>query len=135
MKAIIRNLAIYTFALYLLPNIIPGVEISGGLLTLFIGGLALTLLFFVIKPILNVISLPVSILTLGLFSTLTNLVVLYILTVFISGISIVPFSYPRSEFLGFVTPRISFNMFFAYFYTAFVLSFIDSFISWLVKEK
>ena len=134
MKAIIRNIAIYTFALYLLPSIIPGVEISGGLLTLLVGGFALTLLFFIIKPILHVISLPVSILTLAIFSTITNLIVLYILTIFISGISIVPFSYPKTEILGFITPKIYFNMFFAYVYTAFVLSFIDAFISWLMDR-
>jgi putative membrane protein len=134
MKAIIRNIAIYTFALYVLPFIIPGVEISGGFWTLLIGGLALTLLFFVVKPILNVISIPVSVISVVIFSTITNLFVLYILTVFISGISITPFSYPHGEFLGFITPRLSFNTFFAYVYTAFILSFIDAFVSWLVKQ-
>lgn len=134
MKAIIRNIAIYTFALYVLPFIVPGVEISGGVWTILIGGIALTLLFFVVKPILNVISIPVSIISVVIFSTITNLFVLYILTVFISGISVLPFSYPRGEFFGFITPRISFNMFFAYTYTAFVLSFIDAFVSWLVKQ-
>ena len=133
MKAIVRNVAIYTFALYLLPIIIPGMKISGGLLTLFIGGIALTIMYFIIKPILGIISIPVSLLTMGLFSTITNLIVLYLLTIFIRGISIAPFSYSRGEIGGFITPNIHLNTLLAYIFTAIVLSFIDSFISWLMK--
>jgi putative membrane protein len=133
MKAIIRNIAIYTFALYLLPHLIPGVVISGGWLTLLTGGLALTLLFFVVKPIVGVISFPISIFASGFFSLLTNLLVLYILTVFVNGVSIEAFTYPRSEIFGFITPRIVFNMFFSYVFAAFVLSCVDACISWLTK--
>lgn len=133
MKTIARAIFIYTFSLYLLPFIIPGVQIKGGLITLLIGGLALSLIFLIIKPILNFITLPVNIITLGLFSILTNVFIIYILTIFISGISIIPFTYPRTEIFGFVIPSLFFNTFFAYIYTSFVLSFIDSFFSWLVK--
>jgi len=133
MKTITRNIAIYTFALYLLPKIIPGVHIYGGLITLFIGGIALALMFLILKPILNIISFPVNLLTLGLFSILTNVFILYLLTVFVTGISIDPFTYGKASVVGFTTPGIAFNTFFAYVYTSFVLSLIDSFISWLVK--
>jgi putative membrane protein len=133
MKTITRSIVIYTFALYLLPKIVPGVHIAGGFFTLLIGGIALALMFLVLKPILNIISFPVNMLTLGFFSIVTNAIILYLLTVFVSGISIVPFSYPRSEVFGFITPTLSFSMILAYLYTAFVLSFIDSFFSWLVK--
>lgn len=133
MKTIARAIFIYTFSLYLLPFIIPGVQIKGGFITLLIGGLGLALMFLIIKPILNFISLPINLITLGLFSIVTNALILYILTVFISGISIVSFTYNRTDFYGFIIPSLTFSMFFAYIYTAFVLSFIDSFFSWLVK--
>jgi uncharacterized membrane protein YvlD (DUF360 family) len=72
-------------------------------------------------------------LTLGLFSFVVNAFILYILTIIISGISITAFEYSGINFLGFVIPRIYFNLFFTYIYTAFVLSFIDSFFSWLMS--
>lgn len=133
MKTIIRNIAIYTLSLFILPFLIPGVKTAGGILTLFFGGTALALMFLIIKPILNFITLPVNILTLGLFSILTNALILYVLTVFIVDISILPFSYQRTEVSGFIIPALSFNTFFSYIYTSFVLSCIDSFFSWLVK--
>jgi putative membrane protein len=133
MKAITRGVVIYSLALYFLPMLIPGLKISGGLLTFLIGGIALMLMFLVLKPILNIISFPINLITLGLFSMITNAFILYLLVQFVSGISIVPFSYPASEVLGFAVPKISFSLFFAYVYTAFMLSFIDSFFSWLIK--
>lgn len=133
MKAITRAIAIYTLALYFLPMLIPGLKISGGFLTFLIGGIALMLMFLVLKPILNIISFPINLVTLGLFSIFTNAFILYLLVFFVIGISIVPFSYPPFEILGFNIPKISFSLIFAYIYTAFVLSFIDSFFSWLIK--
>lgn len=133
MKTIARAIFIYTLSLHLLTYIIPGIQIKGGLFTLIIGGIALSLMFLIIKPILNFITLPVNIITLGLFSIFTNVFIIYILTVFISGISIIPFTYPKAEIFGFGTPLITLNTFFAYIFTAFMLSLIDSFFSWLVK--
>ena|SRR5256885_5187937 len=133
MKTIVRKILTYLGALYFLPQFIPGVHITGGFLTLLVGGVALAALFLIIKPILSIISFPVNMLTLGVFSLVINTVLLYLLTVFISGISISAFSYSKIDFEGFIIPSLQFNTFFAYVYVSFVLSFIDSVITWLSK--
>ena len=133
MKTIIRNTAIYMYALFLLPKLIPGVEVDGGLLTFLLGGLALTIMFFVIKPILNIISFPVNILTLGLFSIVMNALIIYLLTIFLTDISVSAFTYERTQWAGFSTPDIAFNTFFAYLYTAIVLSVIKAAVDWIRK--
>ncbi|HVF69448.1 MAG TPA: phage holin family protein, partial [Xanthomonadales bacterium] len=132
-KTILRKIAIYTFTLFLLPSLIPGVKISGGLETLFIGGAALALMFLVLRPILNIISFPIRLITLGLFSIITNALILYLMTRFVEGISIGPFTYPELNFLGFSTPEIDFNIYIAYVFTAFVISVIESTLSWLME--
>jgi putative membrane protein len=132
-KKIFRRIAIYTFTLFVLPGIIPGVTISGGILTLIIGGIGLALLFLILKPILNLISLPVNFLTLGLFSIFTNALIIYLLTIFVTGITIHPFTYSSFSISGFTTPDIHFNLFFAYVFTAFVISLIESALSWLMN--
>lgn len=71
--------------------------------------------------------------TMGVFSIFTNALLLYLLTVFVVDISIVPFTYPEATFAGFSTPEIYFNTFFAYLYTAFILSMIDACIQWLME--
>lgn len=132
MKTILRRIAIYTFTLFLLPSLIPGVKITGGLETLFIGGAALALMFLVLKPILNIISFPVNLITLGLFSIVTNAFILYLMTRFVEGVIISPFGYPSMQFFGFSTPAVGFNIYFAYIFTAFIISVIESSLSWLM---
>lgn len=133
MKTLLRTVGMYMLSLYFLPGLIPGFTIEGGFPTLLLGGVCLALLFLLLKPILNIISFPVNVLTLGIFSLFTNAFILYLLTIFIPEITVQAFTYPTTEFFGFITPDIYFSMFFAYLYTAFVLACIDTFISWLSK--
>lgn len=132
MKTILRRIAAYTLVLFFITYIVPGFKVSGGIFTLLVGGVGLTLMFVVLKPILKIISFPINILTMGLSSVLTNALILYLLIIFVTGISLSPFIYKSYNFFGFITPRISFNLFFAYLYSSFVISVIDSVISWLI---
>lgn len=113
--------------------LIPGLKLEGGMGMLLWSGFVLGLLFLVLKPILNLLSFPVNIMTLGIFSVFNYALILYLLTVFISSLTIGAFSYPRTDFLGVIIPPLTFNTFLAYIYSAFVLSFIDSFLSWLMN--
>lgn len=73
-----------------------GVEVSG-LVPALLGGLALLIIHFTIKPILKILTLPVNILTLGLFSLVLNgLFFLFVANV-VNGLSVDGFS---SAFLG-----------------------------------
>lgn len=133
MKTIIQNIVIYTFALFLLPMLIPGVQIDGGIGTLFIGGVVLSLLFLLLKPILNIIGFPVNLITLGLFNIFINALLIYLLTVFVTQITITAFTYHDLNLAGFTAPDMAFNTFFAYLFTAFILSVIDWFGKWLMN--
>jgi putative membrane protein len=133
MKTLLRNTAIYTFALFLLPKILNGVVISDSLLTYVLGGFFLTLLFMVIKPILHIISFPLNLITLGLFSAFTNVIILYLLTVIHPGIRISAFTYPGVSVFGFVVPRMDINVFFAYVLSAVILAIIVTAINWLIE--
>lgn len=132
MKTILRRIAIYTFTLFLLPSLIPGVTISGGLETLFVGGAALALMFLVLKPILQIISFPINLITLGLFSVITNALILYLMTRFVEGVKISAFDYSPISYMGFTTPGAHLNIYLSFIFTAFVISFIESALSWLM---
>lgn len=133
MKTILRNISIYTLILFLLPQLIPGVSVSGGIWTLVTGGVMLAVLFLVLKPILNIISFPVNMVTLGLFNIFINALLIYLLTVFVTDITISAFTYQKMSVWGFVTPVFGFNTFFAYIYTSFVLTVINGCIRWLIN--
>lgn len=133
MKSILRSIGIYLLALYFIPQIVPGFTIEGGFMTLLIGAAVLALMFMILKPILNIISFPVNMITLGLFSIIVNAFILYLLTILVPNITVQPFTYSEAHIYGFITPRITFDTFFAYTFSAFILSCINSIIRWLIN--
>lgn len=62
---------------------------KGDLITLIIFAIILTLLNFLLKPILKLIFLPINLLTLGLFNLIINLLLLKTATFFIPDILII----------------------------------------------
>jgi len=134
MKAIIRNIFFYAISLFVLNQTLEGVKISGGASTYILGGAALSIIFLIIKPILNIIALPLNIITFGLFSFLSNVIILYILTLLVPQIRINSFQFQGYSFAGFVIPKFYFNTFMAFVISSLSLSVIISFLTWLIKK-
>lgn len=134
MKTIIRSTAVYSLALFLLDYVNDGLRVQGGFTAYIFGGLALCLLFMVLKPILNIFSLPLNLITLGMFSFLTNTIILYLATVFVPQIKVSSFVFQGVSVAGFIVPQISFNTFFAFVISAFLLSIVVGVIEWLIKR-
>lgn len=135
MKSFLRNTLFNAFSIFAMSQILPGVVVSGGFFTYIVGGVALTFLLIVLRPILNILALPLNIITLGFFSFLTNVIIFYLLTVFVTGISITAFYFPGVSYAGFIIPKIYFNTLFAFIIVSFVQSVIVSFLVWLTKSK
>jgi putative membrane protein len=134
MKSIVRGILFYSVALFLTTLILEGVSVSGGAVSYIIGGIVLSVLFFVVKPILSIITLPLNIITLGFFSFITNAIILYLLTIFVPTISISAFKFSGLSFLGFIIPRFPVNGFFAFILASAVISFVVGFLKWLIKK-
>lgn len=134
MRVFLRNVLFNSFTIFLISQALSGVKVSGGLPTYILGGLALTLLLIILRPVLNILSIPLNLLTLGMFSFLTNIIIFYALTVLVSGISISSFTFGGLNYAGFIIPKIYFNTLFAFALVSFLQSFIFSFITWLTKN-
>ncbi|QQG40621.1 MAG: phage holin family protein [Candidatus Levyibacteriota bacterium] len=133
MKSVLRNVVIQGGGLFATSILVPGLKISGGIETYLFGGLILSVISFFVKPILSLLTLPFNLATLGMFSFLTNALLLYLLTIIVTQITVVPFVFQGFSFAGFIIPEIAFNLFFSYVVCAFVLSFITSAIWWIIK--
>lgn len=133
MKSILRGTLKNALSLYFVTLILPGVKVEGGLETYIVAGLIFIFLYKFLKPLLNIISLPLNIVTLGFFSFLINVLLFYIVTAIIPGISVSPFRLNGISFAGFVIPTLEFNSFLAYAAAAFAHSVLASFITWLRK--
>lgn len=77
-----------TLAIFLADYLLTGFVIEGDILSFFIAGLVLGLINFFIKPALKMISTPLIIITLGLFTIVINMALLWILQYLIVELTI-----------------------------------------------
>ncbi len=134
MKAVIRSIVFYSFSLLALTQTLSGVKITGGAETYVLGGIALSVIFLLIKPILNILTLPLNIVTLGTFSFFTNVIILYLLTMFVPKIKISAFVFQGFSYAGFMIPKTEINQLFAFIVSGFALSAIITFLTWLIRK-
>ena len=107
MKFVVQIL-VNGLAIFLADYLVPGIVFQGDILTLFIAGLLLGLINFILKPIVKLISAPLIILTLGLFIIIINIALLWLLEYFVPDLTITGF---WSYFWGVMIISIV-NMFF-----------------------
>ncbi len=62
---------------------LPGVEFTGGLESIALAGFVLGIINFAVKPIIDILTIPLKILTLGLFSVFLNMAILWTVDVLI----------------------------------------------------
>ncbi|MBD0259234.1 MAG: phage holin family protein [Cytophagales bacterium] len=80
----IVKLLVNAVAVIISAYLIPGVAVSG-IVSAIIVALVLGLLNTFVKPILLILTLPITILTLGLFYLVLNVIIIYIADYFIGG--------------------------------------------------
>lgn len=86
----LRRWLILTVAICLTPYIVSGISVRSFVDAL-IAALILGILNIVIKPILQILTLPINLLTLGLFTLVINAILLEIVAWLIPGFSIASF--------------------------------------------
>lgn len=86
MNLILRVL-LSAVAVVILSKILPGVGVDS-YLTAIIVAIVLSLLNFIVKPILVILTLPVTIITLGLFLLIVNASIILLADYFVDGFSV-----------------------------------------------
>jgi putative membrane protein len=103
MKPVIRYLGVvaaFVFTVYL----VPGVSAPGGWVSLLLVALVWSAITLVIRPVLSLLTLPVTILTLGLFSLVMNALLFWMLTALVPGFHVAGFA---SAFIGVIVLSIA----------------------------
>ncbi len=78
-------------AITLLPRILPGVAVSS-FYSAVIVAIIFGLLNLLVKPIISLVTLPINMLTLGLFGLVVNGALLYFTASFVDGFTILSFT-------------------------------------------
>ena len=78
---------IFSAAVLLASHFVSGISVDPIYVALIVG-VCLTFIFLVIKPVLNLLTLPINLLTLGLFSLVVNALIFRFLATLIPGFSV-----------------------------------------------
>ena len=75
-------------AVYLTVNLVPGIVVTGGWITTLLLALVWSVITMVIKPVLHVLTFPITLITFGLFSIILNAFLFYAMQWIVPGFSI-----------------------------------------------
>jgi len=78
-------------AVYLTVYLVPGVQVTGGWETTLLVALVWSVIAMVIKPVLSILTLPITVLTLGLFSFVLNAFLFWAMTLIVPGFIVAGF--------------------------------------------
>ena len=78
-------------AVYLTVSIVPGITVAGGWTTILLVALVWSVIVMVIKPVLAILTLPITIITLGLFSFVLNALLFWAMTLIVPGFVVAGF--------------------------------------------
>lgn len=134
MRSIIKVLGINTAALFILSFLIPAITISGGVTSYLMAAAVLALLHLIVKPLLNLLFLPLNILTLGMFRWVTNTIIIWLTGVFVKNFHIGVFLFPGVSYQGIVLPTMELNTFWTTVVAAFVFSLCAGLLEWVVDK-
>ncbi len=85
----LKPFLISVITLFIVAFFLPNVSYTD-IPTLLIAGIVLTLLNRVVKPVLKLLTLPINVVTMGLFGTVINALLLWLLTYLVPGFNILP---------------------------------------------
>lgn len=89
LKKILIGVILNGVALYVATRLLPAITYTGGIKFFIIGGFIIGFLNTFVKPLMKLLSLPVLLLTLGLFSFVINVIIFWLA---VKGVNALHFS-------------------------------------------
>ncbi len=130
MKRLLQYVVVNSFSLFATSLIFTGLKIENTLETYIVAGIFLTIGEYILKPVLNLVSLPFNFLTFGLFSSLINIFVLYLITQLYPKIHVTSFQFDGFAVYGYHIPGFYASTIFAYFVISATIYTISKLFLW-----
>lgn len=132
MKKLFRTFVIETFSLQIVASVAGGLVFEKGFETLFFAGVCLAIGYYVIKPAINLLLLPLNLITFGLFRWVSSAIALYLVTLVVQGFKITNFVFAGTTGTFLDLPSVTLEGVGAFVAFSFLISFITGVINWLI---
>lgn len=135
LRQFLRSIAINAAGIYIAAKVLSGIIVYvGGPHTLFLAALGISLANLLVNPIVNLLLLPLNLVTMGVFRWLANMASLFLVTRLVPNFSVQPFTFPRTDLVYLIIPDIQFSAFGAFVVATLGLSVIFHVIYWLLQD-
>ncbi len=136
MRLVLRSLLISYVAVQAAQKFVGGIDFgSNPQQNTILLMVALVLLNIFMIPLLRILSLPHMGIGFLLLNFMLTLVVIYILTFFIPGLSVVETEIPQLRIFGFMLPSRQLSVYAAAAYSALAISLVYHFLEWLCEKR
>lgn len=135
LRLLLRTIAINLLSIYIVTQVLGGVIIYyGGYKTLLYAAFAITIVNLFVRPVVNLLLLPVHLITLGAFRWIANIVTLYVVTWMIKDLQIQQYYFGGAS-LGILNiPAINFSAFGSFVVVTLALTVIFHMLYWLFQD-
>src|SRR3989344_2621857 len=113
MRGILKLFAINIVTLYLVTKWFSGLTIANGISGLIVAGMGLTVMNFLARPVINILLLPINLITFGLFRWVASTFTLYLVTLVVPGFTIAAFHFSGLSTQWMDLPALNFSGFMA----------------------
>lgn len=134
MKSILKIYITCTLSLYLASVAFGGMELSKGINSLLFAGVALSVFSLLVKPVINILLLPLNLITFGLFRWVSSVIALYLVTLVVPGFKILSFSFAGLSSKWIDVPAINLTGILAVIAFSLVISIISSILHWIISR-
>jgi len=132
-RTIFKHFLINTVSLYLISLIVSGIVFGDGTYSLLLTGAVLTVTTLIIRPIINILLLPINLVTFGLFRWVGFAITLYIVTLIVPGFKLFDFAFKGFSSYWFSIPSVTLSGILAFIAFSFLISFVSSVLHWMLK--
>lgn len=134
MKSLLKSLLTYLLSIHLLSLIIPSVVLPSSFINYSFAVIIYIILFKIIRPVLNILILPLNLLTLNLSSWILNILLFYFWIILTPGISVSQWNFGGVS-LGIISlSSVTLYAWQVIILSAILLFLIVKFINWLIKS-
>lgn len=133
MRTILKHFIINTVSLYAVSLAVNGIVFADGTYSILMAGIVLTLTTLIIRPIINLLLLPINLITFGLFRWVGFAVTLYLVTIVVPGFRILDFVFKGYSSYWFSIPSLSLAGILSFVAFSFLISLVASTFYWILK--
>ena len=135
MRSLLKTYLLNAFTLWLVASFVAGVNYSHHAPTIFAAALVLSLLNATVKPILNILFIPINFMSLGLLRWVTTVIVIYLVTITVADFHIGPFTIASFTFLGVIFPSVYLGRLTSLIAVSFTISATNNLLHWIFKSE